>query len=224
MGLFSGIAGLFGAGAQKKASRKAEAAQLAALDKAMGEQRRQFDLTRADYAPYLETGTHALGQQGDLVGLNGDEAQGSAIERLRASPLYKTLFESGEEAVLQNASATGGIRGGNTQRGLADFGADTLMQTILHQLGQLGGLSGRGQEAVGGVSAFGANSTNNISNILGQQGAVRAGGLLTRGGITAGMWNNAGGMVDSAVSAALGAGAMPGGAPFNPGAMMGKLF
>lgn len=224
MGLFSALGGLFGAGAQKKASRKAEAAQLAAIEKGIGEQRRQFDLTRSDYAPYLETGNQALDQQSDLVGLNGDEAQGGAIERLRASPLYQMLFDNGEETVLQNASATGGLRGGNTIDGLADFGRDTLAQVIERQLAQLGGLSGRGQEAVGSVSTFGANTANNVSGMLGQQGAVRAGGLLTRGGITAGMWNNAGSMVDSAVSAALGAGAGPGGAKFNFGSMAGKLF
>lgn len=189
----------------------------------MDEQRRQFEVTRGDYQPYLQAGTSALGQQGDLVGLNGSGVQASAIEALRASPLFQSLFRTGEEAVLQNSSATGGLRGGNTQRGLADFGSDLLAQTIERQLAQLGGISGRGQAAVGDVSNFGANMSNNIGNILGQQGQVRAGGLLTRGGITAGMWNNAGGFLDQAVQAAMGAGMGPGGAPFNLGAMMKNM-
>lgn len=213
IGLFSFVGGLIGGGKAKGASRKAEAAQLQYLSQALGEQRRQFDLTREDYAPYLGAGTAALGQQGDLVGLNGSGVQASAIEALRSSPLFQSLFNTGQEAILQNASATGGIRGGNTQRGLADFGADTLAQVIERQLAQLGGISGRGQQAVGDVSSFGANKAAQVASLLGQQGQVRAGGLLTRGGINAGIWNNAGSFLDevmSKIAAGMGGGATPG--------------
>lgn len=203
MGMFSLIGGLIGAGKQKRASRKADAAMLGHLDKGIAEQRRQFDVTRADYDPYLRAGTGALDHQGDLVGLNGSEAQAQAIEALRGSPLYQSQYRNGEEAILQNASATGGLRGGNTQRGLADFGADTLSQTIQQQLASLGGLSGRGQEAVGAVSNFGANTANNVTGLLGQQGATKYSGLLHRGGISAGMWRNGGAFLDEAVKDAM---------------------
>lgn len=132
-----------------------------------------------------------------MIGLNGPEAQQAAIARLQSSPLFQSLYRTGEEAVLQNASATGGLRGGNTQRSLADFGADTLAQVIERQLANLGGISGRGQQAVSDVSGIGANLTQAIAQILGQQGQVRAGGILTRGGINSGMWNNAGSFIDS---------------------------
>jgi hypothetical protein len=197
MGLFSFLGGLAGGSSAKKASRAAEAAQLGYLDSALGETRRQFDITHEDFAPYQETGTEALGQQGDLLGLNGPEAQAAAIARLQESPMYGSLYRTGEEAVLQNASATGGLRGGNTQRGLADFGADTLSRVILEQLQQLGGLSGRGMQAVGNEGALGANNAAQIAQLLGQQGQVRSGGLLTRGGINSGMWGNAGSFLDS---------------------------
>lgn len=199
IGLFSFVSGLLGAGASKKASRKAEEAQLGYLTQALGEERRQFDLTRSDYQPYLEAGTSALGQQGDLIGLNGPEAQQAAIARLQQSPMFGSLYRQGEEAVLQNASATGGLRGGNTQRSLADFGSDTLARVIQEQLSGLGGISGRGQQAVGDVSNTGAGLTQAIAQLLGQQGQVRAGGLLTRGGINAGMWNSGGAFLDDAM-------------------------
>lgn len=223
MGLFSFLGGIIGGGKQKKASRKADAALIEYLNKGIAEQTRQFDLTRADYAPYLDAGTTALGQQGDLAGLNGTGVQASAIEALKASPLFQSLFNTGEEAILQNASATGGLRGGNTQRGLADFGADTLTKTILQQLGLLGDISGRGQQAVGAVGALGANKANAITDLLGQQGQTKYSGLLTRGGITAGQFNSAGGFLDGIVSAALGGGAGPGGAPFDIGKMFGGM-
>jgi hypothetical protein len=73
--------------------------------------------------------------------------QGAAITALQASPYYQSLYKNGLEANLQNASATGGIRGGNEVRSLADFGADTLNQTIQQQLSALAGLAGMGQGA-----------------------------------------------------------------------------
>lgn len=217
MGLFSAIGSLFGGSSAKKASRKAEAAQLEYLNKALDEQRRQYDTTRADYEPWRTTGVEALGDQSDLLGLNGADAQTAAIEALQASPMYQSLYRNGLEANLQNASATGGIRGGNEVRSLADFGADTLSTTIMNQLQQLGGLSGSGLQATGGTAASGDAITQAISQLLGQQGQVRAGGILTRGGITNSMWNNAGSALDSAVSSIFGG--IPG-----IGSTIGKLF
>lgn len=131
-----------------------------------------------------------------LLGLGGGDQQMQAIEALKASPMYQSLYRNGEEALLQNAAATGGIRGGNTQRGLADFGADTLASTIQQQLAGLGGVAGMGMGATNGVSGFGAQASGNVVNLLGQQGAARAGNHLLRGGINAANWNNAGSFLD----------------------------
>lgn len=224
IGLFSFIGGLFGAGAQKKASRGAEAALIASLDKGIAQQQSQYDQNRADFMPYLQAGTDALGGIRGLTGLNGNDALQSAITGLQNSPLYGSYVRNGEEALLQNAAATGGLRGGNLQRGLADFRYDALAQTIQQQLGNLGNVAGMGLGATGQNAGLGTQISGNITNLLGQQGQARADGLLTRGGITAGMWNNAGNFLDSAVMSALGAGAGPGGAGFNFGQFAGKMF
>jgi hypothetical protein len=111
----------------------------------------------------------------------------------------------GQEAVLQNASATGGIRGGNTQTGLANFGRDTLAMAIQQQLQNLGGIANMGLGAAGSVGGFGANQANAVAGLQQNIGQNNSSNILTRGGINAGMWNSAGGFLDSAVSAALGA-------------------
>lgn len=200
MGLFSLVGSLIGGGKQKKASRRAERDQLEYLNRALDEQRRQFDATQQNFEPYNNLGRASLGPLGDLIGTNGNDAQASAIEALRASPFYQSLYRTGEEALLANASATGGIRGGNTQRSLADFGADTLATTVDRQLANLSGIAGMGLGSTESLANFGANKANAVSNILGQQGQVRAGGLLTRGGITAGQFNNIGSFLDSVAS------------------------
>ena len=198
MGLFGdilgGIGGLFGGGKAKKASRKAEAAQLEYLNRARAQQQSQFDVTRGDYAPALSLLAPSIDGLRNLTGLNGDEAFQAGLDDIRAGPLYQNLYRSGEEALLQNASATGGMRGGNMQTGLANFGADTLQQALLQQLSQYGGLAGLGMGATDSISNFGAMNSQNASNLLSNMGQVRAGGLLTRGGINSQMWNNIGSM------------------------------
>lgn len=203
MGLFSFVGGLLGASAQKKATKKAVQQRVDALNRAIDVTDRQFDVTRADLGGYRDIGAKALPQLGDLVGVNGAPQQQSAIDALKASPFYQTLFRTGEETVLQNASATGGLRGGNTERGLADFGADTLMKTILQQLSSLGGLAGMGMGAATKTGEFGAEAANNIAGFNVDQGKARASGSLAIGGINNQMWNNTGGFLDTVVSSFL---------------------
>lgn len=191
-GIGSLVGGILGGNSSSKAAAKAGDLQYRATQDAIAEQRRQFDVTRNDYAPYLEVGVNALGQQGNLVGLNGAGVQQTAIDALRNSPLYQSLFRNGQEMLLQNASATGGLRGGNMQAASMDFGADTLAQVIERQLAQLGGISGRGQQAVGEVGQLGQAATGNIMNQINQGAAARAGAALTQGGIQSQMWNNVG--------------------------------
>lgn len=206
MGLFSLIGSVIGGGKAKKASKNAEAAQLEYLNKAIAEQQRQFDVTRADYQPYLSSGLSGLSDLSDLIGINGADAQSAGLVNVQNSPMLASVIRNGEEALLANASATGGLRGGNVQRGLADFRSDAFVDQLNQQIARLVRLAGLGQGATDSVSAFGANASNNIANTYGQQGQVRAGGILTRGGINQQLWNNAGAFGDSLVSAL-----MPGG-------------
>src|SRR5690242_6221506 len=176
MGLFSFLGGLLGAGASKKGSRKAEAAQLEFLNRALGLQEQQHTQDRADFAPFREFGTEAVGPAGNLLGLNGNEAQQTGIDAVMASPWYQSLYRNGLEANLQNASATGGLRGGNEVRSLADFGSDTLATSVDRMLQQLFGAIGVGSGSTAAGSAAGQNTTNAMAANLGQQGQVRAGG------------------------------------------------
>src|SRR3546814_5188399 len=105
--------------------------------KALAEQRRQFDVTRADYSPYLQTGLAGLGDLGDLIGVNGADAQSAGLVNIQNSPELAAIIRNGEVAVLQNASATGGLRGGNTQTGLANFRPDAFANQLQTQIARL---------------------------------------------------------------------------------------
>lgn len=206
MGLFSFVGGLLGAGSEKKPVKKATKAQIDALNRAIDEQRRQYDTTRSDLAPAREALAPSIGGIEDLLGLNGNDKAQSSIDALKNSPMYQSLYRNGLEANLQNASATGGIRGGNEVTSLANFGGDTLSSVIADQLSRLGGLAGLGLGGATSGAAFGAHTADAVSAALTQQGQAKASGALAIGGINNQMWNNAGSFLDSAVSAF-----MPGG-------------
>lgn len=206
MGIFSMIGGLFGGGAQKRAASKAAAAQIEAANKGIAEQGRQYDQSRADFMPYLTAGTGALAGMSGLLGLGGGDEQARALAALEASPGFASLVRNGEEAVLQNASATGGIRGGNTQRGLADFRSDALADTLQRQLSNLGGIAGMGMGATGTIAALGANKANATTGLYDAIGDATAMKHNIRGGVNASMWNQAGSFFDKAFGEDLKAG------------------
>jgi len=188
---FSGVLGsptkllgdLTGANAAADAASQAAALQAGLSREGIAEQRRQFDALQALLAPFVKTGTSALGGQADILGLNGDAAQNSAIASIQSSPQFSTLLKSGENAILQNASATGGLRGGNTQRALMEYSPTLLSQLIEQQYSRLGGLTSLGQNSAAQTGNAGMQTGANIANLLQQQGAAQAGGILAQGGL-----------------------------------------
>ena len=176
---------------QSNAARSAAGAQTEAAEAGIAEQRRQFDLIQGLLEPYVGAGESALLQQMALGGMSGPEAQQAAIAAIEGGQEFETLTRSGEEAILQQASATGGIRGGNVQSSLAQFRPQVLSSLINQQYGRLGGLTTLGQNAAVGTGNAGMQTRANIANLYGQQGAAAAGSALASGRA----WGNAlGGM------------------------------
>lgn len=177
------VSGLLGG----KGAKKAAQAQAQAQQQAIAEQRRQYDQSRSDFMPFLNAGTGALGSVQGLLGLSGGDVQAQLIEALKGSPAFTSRYDTGVDTILQNAAATGGLRGGNTQGSLANFGSTLLADVIQQQLGNLGGLVNIGSGTAGQLGQLGQSSAGNISNLLSQQGAARATGIAGQYGA----WNNA---------------------------------
>lgn len=171
----------FGARSAVSGAKLAAQTQAAASDAAIAEERRQFDTTTANAQPFIDAGKLALGNQGDLVGLGGADKQSAAIAALKASPLFKALSTAGTEGILQNASATGGLRGGNTQEALADNNENWLAQVIQQQVGNLGSIAGQGQASGSNLGAIGAGTANSISQLFQDKGSAISGGQIAAG-------------------------------------------
>ena len=187
------ITGVGGYLAQKGAAEEAAGAQRSASESAIAEQRRQQAEAERLLAPYMQAGQGALGQQQALLGLAGPEAQQAAIAQLEDSPQMQAMLAQGESAILQNASATGGLRGGNTQAALAQFRPAMLSQLIQQQMAGLGGLSGMGQQSAMGAAGFGQQSAQNIMGQYGAMGQAAAGSALAQGQGMANLFGGIGG-------------------------------
>jgi hypothetical protein len=190
----SAVGGAISSNAQKKAAKGAAAAEVQAAEMQIEESRRQFDEIRQLMSPYVQAGNTALGQQQALLGLAGQDAQASAINALQGSSQFAALQQQGENAILQNAAATGGLRGGNTQGALAQFRPALLNQLIESQYSKLGGLTSIGQNAAAGVGNAGMTTTGQINQALGNMGSAQAGAALASGQATA---NAVGGVVNA---------------------------
>lgn len=186
------VSGMMASDAQQSAASSAAGAQTAMSEAGIAEQRRQFDAVRSLLEPYSNAGVGALGGQLNLLGLGGDAAQASAIDKLAEGPQMAALMEQGENAILQNASATGGLRGGNTQAALAQFRPQLLNQLIESQFSKLGGITGIGQASAAGQAAAAQQTGTNISDLLGQIGAAQAGSALASGQAQAQAWGGIG--------------------------------
>jgi hypothetical protein len=172
---------VIGAGANAYAGGKAAKAQGKATDAGIAEQRYEFDEAKKILAPYVDAGTGSLNAQQDLLGLNGPEAQAKAIAMVRESPEFTAMTQQGEEAILQNASATGGLRGGNTQDALAQFRPQVLSQLLNDRFTKLGGITQLGQAAASGQASAGLQTGSNIAQLYQAGGAAQAGKYLAQG-------------------------------------------
>lgn len=177
------VGGITGAKQAGKAAQAGAETQAAATQAGIEEQRRQFDKLVEIMAPYVAPGEKSIEAQQALLGLLGTEEQQKAIAGIEAGPTFGALARQGEEALLQRASATGGLRGGNVQAALAQFRPQLLQSLIEQQYTNLGGLTKIGQASAAGQAAAGMESATSIANLLGQQGAQRAGGQIAMGNV-----------------------------------------
>ena len=199
----SAAAGIASGAMQSGAAGDAGDAQMNATMMGIAEQRRQFDEMQRLLKPYVDIGPKALTGQTDLIGLNGNEAQQSAIDQLKKGSMFEELNLQGQNAILQNASATGGLRGGNVQAALAQFSPALLQGLIESQYSKLGGLTTLGQNSAAMQGTAGMNMATNIAGLYQNYGAAEAGGILGQ----AKGWGNAINSVGKAVTTGIGYGA-----------------
>jgi hypothetical protein len=180
IGLIAGgslLSGLFGSSSSRSAAR----AQERAANATIAEQRRQFDTTRADFAPWMEAGRGALGRLQD------------PNASFMASPDYEFRRNEGERGIGQSFAARGGAFSGNALRALSQFNSNMASGEFGNWWNRQSSLAGLGQSAAGSVGQFGANAAGNIGNALMARGEAGAAGRL-------GAANSIGGAINSGLN------------------------
>lgn len=186
---------LLGAGIQAFSANKASQAQVAALGNAIQEQRRQFDLTREDFAPWRDTGTDALARIRSILQL-GDQPEGAPRYSLEDDPILQSSLKfgiaEGTKALSRAARAGGMFNSGATAKALARYTTDYTNAKQNEAYGRLTGLAGMGQNATNSTALAGQNSANNISNFMVGQGNARGAAAIAQGNAFAGALGNIG--------------------------------
>lgn len=163
------------------AAKKASQAQIEQSEAAIAEQQAAREELRRLLSPYTSAGTSSLQMMLGALGLNGADAENQFVTNQENSPIFQALARQGEDAILQNASATGGLRGGNVQGALAQFRPALLNQFLEQRYGRLADLTALGQRSAAGVGAGSMNTATNIGNIMGDIGAAQAGAATAKG-------------------------------------------
>lgn len=176
---------------QSQAAGDASDAQVGAARESRAARTAAFADTQRLLQPWITTGVDANAGQRDLIGLGGKDAQQAAIDGLKNGAEFGSMKTVGENAILSNASATGGLRGGNVQAGLAQYDQSLLATLINQQYTRLGGLSKDGLTAGGQVAGIGTNVANANSDDINGAGAATAGGILAQGKAATGLINGA---------------------------------
>ena len=90
---------------------------------------------------------------------------------------------------MQNAAATGGLRGGNFQEALADNRSNMLFNNVNQQLQNLSTVAGNGQNAAAGLGGNAIAFGNNIAQGYQDIGQAQGGYQLAKGQINQGLLN-----------------------------------
>ena len=139
--------------------------------------------------------------------LGGNVAQQQAISGLEQSPMFQSLVRQGEQGILQNASATGGLRGGNVQGALAQFRPAMLNQQIQQQMANFAGIASMGQNAAAGTGNQAVQTGQQIGNLQQNTGQVMGAGSIASGNA----WGGALGSIGNIAGGLFGGGAFGGG-------------
>jgi len=176
------IGGVMGDRASRRASRTTDKASRASI----AEQRRQFDLSRADRAPYRAAGRQALTSLQDMMGIktkNPYEAgtpEAAAFDNrqqydFKATPGYE--FRLGEGMKALERSQAGRRLGGRAAKEAMRYGQDYASSEFGNQFNRLSTLAGYGP------ASFDTGGPSGVPGTMERAGEAQAQAGLAGAGI-----------------------------------------
>lgn len=183
------LAGDYFAGDAAKDAGKTQAAAAAA---AIAEQRRQYDLNRADLAPYREAGSTAIGQLSAGTADGADFNRDFTMADFTKDPGYQFRMDEGTHALEGSAAARGGLLSGRAGKELERYGQDYASGEYSNaynrfnadrttRFNRLAGVAGIGQTATNTGIQSDNNNTNSIADLTLERANAQAAGRIGEG-------------------------------------------
>ena len=138
------------------------------------EQQREFDVAQQNLQPYTQAGTASLGQQQNLLGLNGQAAANQAMQSFQSSPGYGYQVQQGLRAVDAGAAAQGMVRSGATLRAEQTLGANLANQDFSNYYNRLAGISQLGQASAANTASAAITTGQGIASTDTSLGGLQA--------------------------------------------------
>lgn len=193
------------------AASSAADTQAQATRDASGIQQQMFQQVQNNLAPYIQAGGQGLNAMLWGLGLGGNQVGGVPSGIITQAPNQENIqnfmnpaldfaLQKGQNAILSNASALGGVDSGNTRRALMDYTTSTALNQgwypavtnfMNYQRGLadlFGGITSLGENAAAGVGNAGIRTGEGIgSNLIQGGNAMAAGQVGSANAITSGI-------------------------------------
>lgn len=184
MGFFDAFTGK----SQQRDLQRANATANAALDSGYQQSQQRYDQAFDMFSPYAQQGQQGQKAYLDLLGLNGQEAQGSAYGMMTSNPIFQGQLGQESNAMLRAMNARGQGAGGAA----AMAGQRVFQQNAGNWLDRYAGLGQQGMQATGqqagirtaqGDNAFGYGATKagnaiNFGNAMASSRGIGVNNLL----------------------------------------------
>jgi hypothetical protein len=155
----------------KKQLKRGEKRGIGELAEGLKQASPSYDQAAEGFSPYMESGSQLNSMYSDALGGNGQEGYDRATAAFHEAPGYQFLVDQGEQGVMRNNAAMGGIASGNNLTDLTKFRVGLADQTWQQNLDNLYRGSGQGLQAASGASgaltAKGAMTANNFAGRAG---------------------------------------------------------
>ena len=158
---------LIGAGASDDAAH----AQEQAAEKAAQAQVDQYNKTRNDLMPWIDSGDSALNTMNNAM-FNGDYSQ------FYESPDYQFRFNEGQRALDSSGAANGMALSGSQLKAITKYGGDLAAGEYNNWFNNLNSMSSTGANAAGQVADLGAATASNVGNSMIAGGDAAASGYI----------------------------------------------
>ena len=171
-----------------KSTKQAAQMQADASDRGIAENARQFDVARADSAPYRDAGKVALGQ------FAAENNRPLDLSKIQMDPGYEFARQQGQQAIDRQTAAAGGRISGaslkaaaewNTNNATAGYSAayGRATQARSDRLNRLAALANIGQTSTDNIGALGAQTAARNSALMVSQGNNAGAAALAQGNI-----------------------------------------